>query len=307
MSLLVVGSVALDSVETPAGKVEDALGGSATYFSTAASHFTGVRVVAVVGDDFPGEYVEKLLSRGIDLDGLERKEGATFRWSGRYSQDLNQAITLDTQLNVFESFNPKLPAAYKDSEYVFLANIHPELQLKVLEQTPERKFAGADTMNFWIDSEREALEEVFRRVDCVMINEAEARDFSGESNLFKAAGKLAELGPKYLVIKRGEYGALLWHEGEVFFAPAYPLEEVSDPTGAGDSFAGGFFGYLSSRNAYDPDTVRQAIVVGSVVASFNVEDFSLRRLLDVTSDEISNRVEEFVTMIRFDADGVILS
>ena len=307
MSLLVVGSVALDSVETPAGKVEDALGGSATYFSTAASLFTGVRVVAVVGDDFPDEHVEKLLSRGIDLDGLERKEGATFRWSGRYSLDLNQAITLDTQLNVFESFNPKLPAAYKDSEYVFLANIHPELQLKVLEQTPERKFAGADTMNFWIDSEREALEEVFRRVDCVMINEAEARDFSGESNLFRAAGRLAEFGPKYLVIKRGEYGALLWHEGEVFFAPAYPLEEVSDPTGAGDSFAGGFFGYLSSRNAYDPDTVRQAIVVGSVVASFNVEDFSLRRLLDVTSDEISNRVEEFVTMIRFDANGVILS
>lgn len=302
-----MGSVALDSVETPAGKVENALGGSATYFSTAASLFTGVRVVAVVGDDFPEEHVEKLLSRGIDLDGLERKKGATFRWSGRYNLDLNQAITLDTQLNVFESFNPKLPAAYKDSEYVFLANIHPELQLKVLEQTPERKFAGADTMNFWIDSEREALEEVFRRVDCVMINEAEARDFSGESNLFKAAGKLAELGPKYLVIKRGEYGALLWHEGEVFFAPAYPLEKVSDPTGAGDSFAGGFFGYLSSRNAHDPDTVRQAIVVGSVVASFSVEDFSLRRLLDVTSDEISNRVEEFVAMIRFDADGVILN
>ncbi len=307
MSLLVVGSVALDSVETPAGKVEDALGGSATYFSAAASLLTGVRMVAGVGEDFPDQHVEMLRSRGIDLEGLEREQGRTFRWSGRYSTDLNQAITLDTQLNVFERFDPKLPAAYKDSDYVFLANIHPALQLKVLEQTPERKFAGADTMNFWIEGERETLEEVFRRVDCATINEAEARDFTGESNLFRAARKIAELGPKYIVIKRGEYGALLWHEGEVFFAPAYPLEEVADPTGAGDTFAGGLFGYLSSRGTHDPDTVRQGIVVGSVAASFNVEDFSLRRLLDVTSDEISNRVKEFVKMICFDANGVILN
>jgi sugar/nucleoside kinase (ribokinase family) len=307
MSLLVVGSVALDSVETPLGKVEEALGGSATYFSAAASLLTGVRMVAVVGNDFPDQHVEMLSSRGIDLEGLEREEGRTFRWSGRYSFDLNQAITLDTQLNVFERFDPKLPAGYRDSEFVFLANIHPALQLKVLEQTEERKFAGADTMNFWIEGEREILEKVFRRVDCVTINEAEARDFTGESNLFRAAGRIAELGPAYIVIKRGEYGALLWHEEEVFFAPAYPLEEVADPTGAGDTFAGGFFGYLSSRGKHDPETVKQGIVVGSVAASFNVEDFSLRRLIEITTEDISDRVERFGRMIRFDTDSVILS
>ncbi|MCK4771954.1 MAG: sugar kinase [Candidatus Latescibacteria bacterium] len=304
MSLLVVGSVALDTVETPFGKVEEALGGSATYFSAAASLLTGVRVVAVVGDDFPAEHVEMLQSRGIDLEGLGRVQGRTFRWSGRYGFDLNQAITLDTQLNVFENFDPELPAAYRDTEYVFLANIHPELQLKVLEQISGEAFVGADTMNFWIEGERDALEEVFRRVQCVTINEAEAREFTGESNLFRAARKIAGLGPRYLVIKRGEYGALLWHEEEVFFTPAYPLEEVFDPTGAGDSFAGGFFGYLASCGAHDPYTVRRGIVVGSVIASYNVEDFSLSRLLEVTSEQIAERVDHFGRMTRLDIEGV---
>ncbi len=306
MSLLVVGSVALDTVETPFGKVEEALGGSATYFSVAASLLSSVRMVAVVGEDFPQEHVELLRGRGIDIEGLERVPGRTFRWSGRYSFDLNQAITLATQLNVFESFDPKLPAAYKDSELVFLANIHPRLQLKVLEQTSAGAFTGADTMNFWIDGERDALEEVFRRVQCVTINEAEAREFTSEPNLFRAARKIAELGPEYLIIKRGEYGALLWHEGEVFFAPAYPLEEVYDPTGAGDSFAGGLFGYLASCRAHDPATLRRGIVVGSVIASYNVEDFSLRRLLEVTPGQIAERADHFSSMTQLDTEEFVL-
>jgi len=305
MSLLVVGSVALDTVETPFGRVDEALGGSATYFSAAASLLTGVRVVAVVGDDFPAEHLEMLEKRGIELDGLERLQGRTFRWSGRYGFDLNQAITLDTQLNVFEKFDPKLPGSYRDSEYVFLANIDPSLQLKVLEQASGSIFTGADTMNFWIEGKRDQLEEVFRRVQCVTINEAEARQFTGESNLYRAARKIAGLGPRYIVVKRGEYGALLWHDEEVFFSPAYPLEEVFDPTGAGDSFAGGFFGYIAYCGARDPETVRRGIVVGSVLASYNVEDFSLRRLLEVTPELIEERMDHFDRMTRLDADWII--
>lgn len=306
MDLLVVGTVALDTVETPFGSVEDALGGSATYFSVAASLLAPVRVVAVVGDDFPREHVELLRGRGIDLEGLESVPGRTFRWSGRYEDDLNQAITIDTQLNVFEKFDPQLPAGYKDSNYVFLANLHPAIQLKVLDQAEGSVFTGADTMNFWIERERDGLEEVFRRVRCVTINEAEARDFSGETNLFRAVRKIAELGPEYVVVKRGEYGVMLWHSDEVFFAPAYPLEEVYDPTGAGDTFGGGLFGYLAACGRHDPSTMRRGIVIGSVLASYNVEGFSLTRLLDVTAGHIIERANRFSAMTRIDTDGMVI-
>lgn len=306
LRLLVVGSVALDTLETPFGVAEDALGGSATYFSVAASTLAPVRVVAVVGEDFPSEHLATLAARTIDLTGLQKEPGRTFRWSGRYGYDLNQAITLDTQLNVFEKFDPQLPAAYADSDIVFLANIHPALQLKVLDQVSDARFTGADTMNFWIEGERDAVEAVFRRVDCVTINEAEARQFAGEANLFKAARAIAELGPEYVVIKRGEYGALLWHDEEIFFAPAFPLEEVYDPTGAGDTFAGGLFGYLAATSTIDPAAVRHGIVVGSVLASYTVQDFSLGRLLQVGRPQIVERMDRFHAMTHLDPTGTIL-
>ncbi len=304
--LLVVGSVALDSVETPSGSVDEALGGSATYFSAAASLLTPVRVVAVVGEDFPQEHLDTLRERGISLEGLQRAPGRTFRWSGRYVDDLNQAVTLDTQLNVFETFDPELPDSYKDTPFVFLANLHPALQLKVLEQTSGEAFTGADTMNFWIEGERELLEEVFRRVRCVMVNEAEALEFSGESNIFRAVRVIEELGPEYIVIKRGEYGAVLWHRGEVFFIPAFPLEEVIDPTGAGDTFAGGLFGYLAACEGHRMEDLRRGLMVGSVMASYNVEDFSLGRLLSITREDIIMRAGHFEKMIHIGNGGLVI-
>lgn len=304
--LLVVGSVALDSVETPSGSVDEALGGSATYFSAAASLLTPVRVVAVVGEDFPQEHLDTLRERGISLEGLQRAPGRTFRWSGRYVDDLNQAVTLDTQLNVFETFDPELPDSYKDTPFVFLANLHPALQLKVLEQTSGEAFTGADTMNFWIEGERELLEEVFRRVRCVMVNEAEALEFSGESNIFRAVRVIEELGPEYIVIKRGEYGAVLWHRGEVFFIPAFPLEEVIDPTGAGDTFAGGLFGYLAACDGHRMEDLRRGLMVGSVMASYNVEDFSLGRLLSITREDIIMRAGHFEKMIHIGNGGLVI-
>lgn len=304
--LLVVGSVALDSVETPSGSVDEALGGSATYFSAAASLLTPVRVVAVVGEDFPQEHLDTLRERGISLEGLQRAPGRTFRWSGRYVDDLNQAVTLDTQLNVFETFDPELPDSYKDTPFVFLANLHPALQLKVLEQTSGEAFTGADTMNFWIEGERELLEEVFRRVRCVMVNEAEALEFSGESNIFRAVRVIEELGPEYIVIKRGEYGAVLWHRGEVFFIPAFPLEEVIDPTGAGDTFAGGLFGYLAACEGHRMEDLRRGLMVGSVMASYNVEDFSLGRLLSITREDIIMRAGHFEKMIHIGDGGLVI-
>jgi sugar/nucleoside kinase (ribokinase family) len=301
--LLVVGSVALDSVETPFGSVSEALGGSATYFSAAASLLTGVRVVAVVGDDFPREHLETLEEREIDLEGLRQVPGRTFRWSGRYTGDLNEAVTLDTQLNVFESFDPELPAGYADSSWVFLANLHPALQLKVLEQTPEDAFTGADTMNFWIEGERELLDEVFRRVRCVTINEAEVRQYSGESNLFRAIRSLEAMGPEYIIVKRGSCGAMMWHAGEIFFVPAYPVEQVVDPTGAGDSFAGGLFGWLASIGSHRDEDLRRGLLAGSVIASFNVEDFSPRRLFSISREDVVMRAGHFERMIHIGEDG----
>ena len=278
MSILVVGSVALDSVETPFGNRERVLGGSATYFATSASFFTDVNLVAIVGEDFPEEHTRFLASRNIDLTGLSRVPGETFHWKGRYGYDLNEAQTLETHLNVFETFKPVIPEAYADAEYLILANIDPELQMEVLNQVKNPRVVACDTMNFWISSKPEALKKVLGRVDFFIINEGEARQLSGEANLVRAAKAILGMGVKNLIVKRGEYGVLMFNGNSVFAAPAFPLEEVFDPTGAGDTFAGGFMGYLANTGNLTEEGVRQAIVFGSVMASFNVEAFSLDRL-----------------------------
>ncbi len=299
MSIVVVGTVAFDTVETPFGKGDNVLGGSATYFSTSASFFTDVSLVAVVGEDFPQEHVDFLQSRSIDTTGLQRIPGKTFQWRGKYGYDLNDAQTLDTQLNVLMEFRPDLPESYRDAEYLFLANIDPELQLEVLEQVRSPKLVACDTMNFWISSKPAALTEVMRKVDIVVINEGEARQFTSEANLIKAARKIIALGCKRLVVKRGEYGVLMFTGDSVFAAPAYPLEEVFDPTGAGDTFAGGFMGYLANTGDLSEEGVRQAIVFGSVMASFNVEDFSLERMKRLDYHEIETRYKSFKTLTSF--------
>jgi sugar/nucleoside kinase (ribokinase family) len=300
MSLLVVGSIALDSVETPFGRREEVLGGSATYFSTAASFFTPVRLVATVGEDFPAEHVTFLESRGVDVAGLERRPGRTFRWKGRYEFDLNQAHTLDTQLNVFADFEPVLPPAYRDSSYVFLGNIDPDLQRRVLDQVRGPRFVAADTMNFWITSKRESLLQTLRRVDMLFVNDAEVRQLAGEANVVKAAGKVLTMGPRSVVVKRGEYGALFFSGDHVFASCAYPLAALADPTGAGDTFAGGFMGYLARSGREEIDVLRRAIVMGGVLASFNVESFSLDRLRTLTLEEIRGRFGDFRKLAHFD-------
>ena len=312
MSLLVVGSIALDSVKTPFGEAQEVLGGSATYFSVAASFFTRVQVVAVVGQDFPKQHLDLLHSRDIDLSGLEVRAGKTFRWKGEYGYQLNEARTLETRLNVFETFRPQLPEAYRTGDVVFLANIDPEIQLSVLRQVKRPRLVACDTMNFWIEGKREALLRTLREVDVIIINDGEARELSGEPNLVKAAQKILTFGPKALIIKRGEYGALMFSESRTFVAPAYPLETVFDPTGAGDSFAGGFMGYLARQFLRTPDPVvnrgliaqeaviRQAVILGSVMASFNVESFSLDRLGRLTWPEIQDRYQEFQRLTAFE-------
>lgn len=300
MSILVVGSVAFDSVETPFGKVDEVLGGSATYFSTSASYFTNVKLVAVVGEDFPDAHITGLKGRGIDIEGLKKVPGKTFRWKGRYDFDLNQAHTLETHLNVFSSFNPEIPDSYKDSPFVFLANIDPELQMKVLEQVNKPKFVACDTMNFWIGGKPDALRKLLKHVDLFVINEGEAREFAGEASLIKAARKILDGGPKILIVKRGEYGALMFNGGSVFSAPAYPLEDIFDPTGAGDTFAGGLMGYLANTGDVSEANIRRAIIFGSVMASFNVEAFSLQRLNTLDLTEIKNRYSEFKRLTHFE-------
>lgn len=299
MNLLVVGSVALDSVETPYGMVDNALGGSAVYFSVSASYFTDVGVVAVIGRDFPEDHLNFLKSKRIDLRGLKRESGLTFHWKGRYSGDLNEAETIDTKLNVFEDFRPYIPEEYRESSFVFLANIDPELQLNVLEQVKRPKLTICDTMNFWIEGKLEQLKEIIKRVDILIINEGEVRQLSRETNLIKAYQKISSYGPKILVVKQGSYGALLFTPSSVFSAPAYPLEELSDPTGAGDCFAGGFVGYLAKSQDTTEDKLRKAVIYGSVMASFNVEDFSLGRLKTLTMDEIEKRFESFKKLTQF--------
>jgi sugar/nucleoside kinase (ribokinase family) len=299
MSLLVVGSVALDDIEAPAGSAKSVLGGAASYFGVAASFFTPVRIVAVVGDDFPEEHVAFLAARGLDLAGLQRVPGRTFRWGGRYRESLNERDTLFTELGVFEHFDPAIPSAYRDSEWVFLANIQPRLQRNVLEQTRAPRFSAMDTMNFWIEGARAELEKTLAVVGGLVINDEEARQLTGESNLVRAADAIRALGPRVVIVKRGEHGALLFDDSGVFAAPAFPLREVRDPTGAGDTFAGGLMGALASAGELDGDSLRRAMIYGSVLASFCVERFSLDRLLDLTRAEIDARFEEFRSLTRF--------
>jgi sugar/nucleoside kinase (ribokinase family) len=300
VDILVVGSVAFDSVETPFGQGNEVLGGSATYFSTAASFFAGVRLVAVVGEDFPAEHREFLQSRNIDLAGLQVASGRTFRWKGRYGYDLNEAQTLETHLNVFEGFRPELPESFRDTEIVFLANIDPELQLEVVRQVRRPRLIACDTMNFWIGGKREALVRTLREVDILVINEGETRQLASEANLVKAARAVLAMGPKTLVVKRGEYGVLVFSAHSTFSAPAFPLEEVFDPTGAGDTFAGGFIGYLAATGDFSEATIRKATVFGSVMASFTVEDFSLDRLRRVSWPEIEGRFRTFQALTAFE-------
>ncbi len=306
MSVLVVGSIALDSVETPFGRRDDALGGSATFFSTAASFFGPVSLIGAVGEDFPEEHVRFLESRGIDLQGLQRSPGKTFRWKGRYEFDLQEAHTLDTQLNVFGQFRPTLPEPLRRPELLFLGNIHPELQSLVLDQIAVRpKLTAMDTMNFWISGSREALLRTLSRVDMLFVNDAEVRQLSGEHNVYKAARAVLGMGPKRVVVKRGEYGALLFDGDRVFAAPAYPLEDVFDPTGAGDSFAGGFMGFLGRHGNGSVEALRQACIAGATIASFCVERFSLDRFRDLAPAEIEARLGEFQALTRFERIAVL--
>jgi len=294
--MLMVGSVALDSIKTPFGDKKDILGGSAVYASVSASFYTDVKLVAVVGKDFPEEHVKFLKSRNINLDGLQINSGQTFRWSGYYEYDMNQAHTLDTKLNVLGTFNAQIPEKFRNSEYVLLANLDPELQLKVIEQLKAPKLIAMDTMNFWIENKRDALREVIKKVDVVLMNDAELRQFMETPNLPVAARRLLELGAKSVIIKKGEHGSLFFSKDDHFSAPSYPQEEFRDPTGAGDSFAGGFMGYLAKTNNVSKKNIRQAIILGSVMASFNVEDFSLSRLKRLAHHEI---VERFQAIKRF--------
>ena len=300
MSLLVVGSVALDSVKTPFGERKRLLGGSATHFSVCASMFTPIRLVGVVGEDFPEEHLEFLRSRRIDLEGLKVAKGKTFHWVGEYTENLNDAITLETHLNVFADFRPKLPGNYQTSKYVFLANIDPDLQMNVLDQVEKPEFVACDTMNFWIEGKPEALWEILKRVDALLINDGEVRMLAGERNLVKAARRILQEGPKTLVVKRGEYGALLFDEKGEFWAPALPLDNLSDPTGAGDSFAGGFMGYLVSHGEINHENFRRAIIYGSTMASFNVQAFGLDRLRTLSLEEVEERAQNFKFLADFD-------
>jgi sugar/nucleoside kinase (ribokinase family) len=299
MSTLVVGSVAFDSLKTPFGEVDRIVGGAATHFALASSFFIDTNVVAVVGEDFGKEEQRVFEDRPIDLAGLEVAEGKTFRWGGEYDYDLNTRTTLFTELNVFENFRPKIPERYRDCEYVFLGNIHPELQLDVLEQVRNPRLVAADTMNFWIEGTPEHLARLLKRIDMLLINDAEARQISGEYNLIRSAEKIRAMGPKTLIIKRGEYGVMLFGEDHLFVAPGYPLERVVDPTGAGDTFGGGFMGYIASRESSSSETLRQAIILGSVLGSFCVEDFGTRRLEAITRDQIIDRYREFKRLTQF--------
>jgi sugar/nucleoside kinase (ribokinase family) len=301
MSLLVVGSVAFDSVETPFGKCEKMLGGSASHFSISASFFTTVSIVGVVGGDFSDEDHKVFDKHGIGTHDLERiDDGKTFRWRGRYDYDLNVAHTLETQLNVFADFKPKLSEESKTARLVFLGNIQPDLQREVREQIPNAELVALDTMNLWIENTRDSLLRTIRGVDVVIINDAEARQLTGISNLIKAARTILSWGPKALIVKRGEYGAALFTAENYFAIPAYPLESVFDPTGAGDTFAGGFMGYLSSQEKLGEDAMRRAMIFGSVMASFNVEEFGTERVRRLTHDEINERFRAFKRMTNFE-------
>lgn len=305
MSLLAVGTVAFDDIETPFGRAEMVVGGAATYITLAASYFTkDLKIVSVVGDDFPLEELDYLRSRGVDLEGLQVKNGErSFFWSGRYHTNMNDRDTLDTQLNVLADFDPVLPESYKNAQYLMLGNLTPSIQKKVIEQMRQRpKLIALDTMNFWMNTAMESLLEVLKMIDVLVINDEEARQLSGEQSLVKAADAIHHLGPKYLVIKKGEHGALLFAGSNVFFAPALPLAEVYDPTGAGDTFAGGFIGYLAKTNDLSFENMKRAVIYGSAMASFCVEKFSVERLKGLSNKEIRERIAAFVDLVNFDAD-----
>lgn len=293
MSLLIVGTVAFDSVETPFGKADRVLGGSGTYASYAASFFMQPRLVGVVGSDFPDTYLSLLEERGIDVSGVERKEGKTFFWAGKYETDVNIRTTLTTELNVLQEFDPVLPEKFRDSRFLFLANIDPALQLKVLEQCGNLEFAIADTMNFWIDSSRDALDEVISKIGAILVNDEEARMLTGETVMQKAAKKILDMGPRIVVIKKGEHGVMMFTRDSFFAFPGYPIDEVKDPTGAGDSFAGGFIGYLASKGEVNEETLKQAVVAGSTTASFCCEDFSIDKFRKINNGELVARAENF--------------
>lgn len=292
MGVAVVGSVALDTVETPRGVNKEGLGGAAVYFSLAAANYTTVRLVGVVGEDFPSQHISLLTSKGIDIEGLECAPGKTFRWTGRYHKDVNVRDTLDTQLNVFETFHPKLPESARTEKYLFLGNIHPSVQLEVLDGS-RAEFIALDTMNLWIHTTPEELKAVLRRVDALIINDSEVKDLTGEANVIKGAPAIMELGPRIVVVKKGEHGCLLFEKDSIFAAPAFPLSDVYDPTGAGDSFAGGFMGYIAQKDKTDSSTLRQAVVHGSVVASFTCEAFGPDRLSAINSADIAGRFDDF--------------
>ena len=300
MSILVVGSVALDSVETPFGSADQVIGGSGVFFSAAASLLGPVRLVGVVGDDYPMEQLDFLTERGVDLAGVERTEGESFFWAGRYSHDLNLRDTLETRLGVFGDFAPQIPDEYRDSRYVFLGNIDPVLQLDVLDQMREPAAVICDTMNYWIEGSREALVELLKRVDILMVNDAEARQLAGDHNLLGAARWIQERGPRLVVVKKGEHGAIIFGPDWMFFVPGFPLEVIFDPTGAGDSFAGGFVGYMASIDSQEPDDLRRAMVYGSVMGSFAVESFSVDRFRSLDEKEILHRIMEFMEMTAFE-------
>ncbi len=298
MSIVVVGSIAFDTIKTPFGQRDKSLGGAANYFSIAAQFFSRVQMVGIVGEDFPEQHINRLSSMGIDTSGIEKISGQSFHWHGEYSYDLNEAKTIKTELNVFKHFSPKVPEHYRDAKTVFLANIDPELQLHVLKQMKDPKIKALDTMNFWIQGKNKQLKEVISKVDILFVNDAEVRLLTGEHNILKAAREARKLGARIVVIKRGEYGALLCCDSQVAFVPAYPLEDVFDPTGAGDTFAGGFLGHLHNGDNFDSSLLRQAMIMGTVMSSFTIEKFSFDRLLELDHESILNRKRQLVEMTR---------
>lgn len=307
MSLIIVGTVAFDAIETPFGKTDKIVGGAATYIALAASYFNKKsKLVSVIGDDFPEETLNDLKSRGVDLEGLQVKKGEkSFFWAGKYHFDMNTRDTLDTQLNVLANFKPEVPASYQDAEFLMLGNLDPVIQLSVIKQLKNRpKLIALDTMNFWMEIAMDPLKEVLKEIDVLTINDEEARQLSGEFSIVKAAHKILTMGPKYLIIKRGEYGAILFDKDRMFFAPALPLEEVMDPTGAGDTFAGGFIGYLAHTKDISFENMKRSIIIGSALASFTVEKFGTARISELTDREIDTRIQQFVDLVDFDIEYV---
>jgi len=302
VSLLVVGSVALDTVQTPFGEAADAIGGSAVFFACAASLLHPVQLVGVVGDDYPMEALEKLRERGVDIEGVEKAKGESFRWKGKYSYDLQNRETLETRLGVFAHFQPKIPDKYRNAQWVFLGNIDPELQLSVLDQIRKPKLVACDTMNYWISSKRDVLLQLLRHIDVLMVNDAEARELSGDWNVYRAARWILSRGPKRVVIKQGVYGAVLVEADNVFYVPAFPLETVFDPTGAGDAFAGGFMAHLARSDDLTPQNLKRAMVFGAVMGSFAVEDFSINRFAAIGPAEVAARARAFLDLVHFDAE-----